>query len=187
MSTEIRKLGPDDMDQLIALQNSVKTYAGVSSDFKKQYTNYSYSNYFLNPQESRYFMFGFFEDEKLIASIGSIDNQEIPAWTLGKYYSIPNKHNAAAELQSFLIEHQEKKKLYQYFTCHARSKFAAHDRHWNNLVPLRRRYTAYLEHIVPPNEFTGYENIDHDVLAYTKWPVELVIHLRVLKNEYRTF
>lgn len=187
MTTEIRMLGLGDLAALIDLQTSIKTYAGVNSSIKKNYTNYSYENYFLNPEESRYFMFGFFEQGKLIASIGAIDNQEIPAWTFGKYHAVPNQHNAAAQLQTFLIEYQEEKKLYQYFTCHAQNKFAAHDRHWNRLVPLRKRYTAYLEHIVPPNEFTGYENIDHDVLAYTRWPETLIIHLRVLRDEYRTF
>jgi hypothetical protein len=187
MSTEIRLLDLNDLDTVLTLQNTIRTYAGVPSEVKKTYTNYSYINYFLNPDEKKYFMFGFFLEGQLLSTIGSIDNQEMPAWTLSKYHAIPNKHNAAAKLQTYLIDFQEKKKLYQYFTCHAQNKFAAHDRHWTRLVPLRNRYTAYLEHIVAPNEFTGYENIDHDVLAYTKWPETLVIHLRVLKDEYRTY
>jgi hypothetical protein len=186
MTHYIRALGPEDINDVLELQHSIKKYAGASSDLKKKFTNYSFENYFLNDKEPRYFMYGFFIGDKLTATIGAIDSIEIPAWTLGKYMALPNKLNAAAELQTFLINWQESKKLFQYYTCHALNKFHAHNRHWNKLVPVRTRYKSYLEYLLEPGHLAGHEMIDHDILAYTPWPEPLVIHLRILLDEYRT-
>lgn len=186
MTCSIRLLTADDLDAVIELQHTIKKYAGVSSDFKKKYTNYSFTNFYLNPNEPTYFMFGFFEQEKLIATIGSIDSKEVPAWTLTKFMSVPNDHQAAAALFSYMLEHQENKHLYRYWICCAESAIEAHDKQWTKLVPLRERYNKYQEYVVEPNQFTGYETIDHDILAYTRWPERLIIQTRILPNEYRT-
>lgn len=186
MTWSVRLLTSDDTESVITLQHTIKTYAGVNSDIKKNYTNYSYKNYFLNDKEPSYFMFGFFDQSKLIATIGSVDSKEVPGWTLSKFMSLPNNDNAAASLFSHMLEHQERKNLYRFWICCAASKIKAHDRKWSALVPLRNRYVKYQEYIVEPGQFTGYETIDHDVLSYTPWPEQLIIETRILPNEYRT-
>jgi hypothetical protein len=170
MIRTVKELTIDNLSELINLEKK----------FNPTYLtdNRAYINYFLNSEEPDYKFFGLFNDTTLTTAIGFINNPDLPAWTLNKFYFFDQTD--ALTLYKKVTEVQERKKLYQYFTCIEESELLK----YKMLKDVR--YATYLEHTVLPNQLTGYENIDHDVLNYVKRNATTLIHLRVLKNEYRT-
>lgn len=136
------------------------------------------TNYFLNPQEDRYKMYGYV-DGNFRSVVSIIDSIVVPAWSLSKCYSYGSIENQFAILKD-IIALKEKQSLFQFFTL-------INDKELEFLRANLTRYQPYLEHVVLANTLTGYENIDHDILGYRKFNQDLFIHLWVLKNEYRSF
>lgn len=134
-------------------------------------------NYFLNESEIRYQIYGKFDND-LVAMLGIIDNLEIPAWTLSNLHSFGSSDNFK-KITEHIIELKERESKYQFFTLNTEKEF-------NYLQDIFNRYQPYLEHIVLSDQFTGYENIDHDVLQYNRFKKNMCVYLWVLKNEYRT-
>lgn len=133
-------------------------------------------NYFLNPEEERFKMYGYVSGN-FLSIVSSIDSISIPAWSLSRSYSYGSIENQFVILQD-IISLKEKQSLYQFFTL-------INDIEFQFLQSNLDRYQPYLEHIVPPNSLTGYESIDHDIMEYKIYDDSLKIFNWVLKNEYR--
>jgi hypothetical protein len=171
MTPVVRKLNPNDLEELIDLEKKFNPLRLTDTR--------AYTNYFLNLDEPDYIFFGAFEQSIITAAIGVINSPELPIWTLNKFYFFDQK--TAQLLYNTVIDIQEQKNLYQYFTCIEKLNLQKYK------ILDNQRYNTYLEHIVLPEQLTGYENIDHDVLNYVKENTTRLIHLRVLKNEYRAY
>lgn len=130
-------------------------------------------NYYL--KNEKYSIFGIFDStDHLIEFAAVIESDEIPAWILSNTFSFLKSH--VQFLLNHILEIEEGKKRYQFFTLGDMVN-----------VDLTERYRCYVEHFVHRGTFTGYENIDHDVLEYQKFDRDLYIYFWVLKNEYRSF
>lgn len=140
-------------------------------------TDYSLENYFLNSDEIRYKMFGCI-DVKLSAVVGIIDSITVPAWILSRSHTRGSASDVFFVLNN-IIDIKERNGLFQFFTLSTDEEIEFLKSKLDN------RYQSYLDHIVPADSLTGYENIDHDVLEYKKYPTPLKIYNWVLKNEYR--
>jgi hypothetical protein len=130
----------------------------------------SFIDYFLNDREPRFYCFG-----NDTSCISIIENEEIPVWSLSRIHSA----NVETELLNHAIQHLESKKIYQIFTLNTEKEF-------ENFKKILTKYQPYIEHQLPPNSLTGYENIDHDVLEYKVYDEPMLVILWVLRNEYRT-
>lgn len=133
-------------------------------------------NYFLNPQEDRYKMFGYV-DRTLQSVVGVVDSVAVPAWILSRSFSYGSIENQFFLLKN-IIPIKEQRSLYQFFTL-------IDDIELEFLQNKLDRYQPYLEHIIPPNSLTGYESTDHDVMEYKTYDSPLKIFSWILKNEYR--
>jgi hypothetical protein len=156
----IRKLNLDDYDLI------EKFFP------KNNFIKNGLKNYYLKGE--KYTIFGIFDDSILIEFAGVIESEETPLWVLSKTFSFLKLHSNA--LLDYILKIEEAKKRFQFITIDDRIE-----------VEPNNRYNHYLEHFVPKETFTGYENIDHDVLEYQKFDKDLFIHLWALKNEYRSF
>lgn len=133
-------------------------------------------NYFLNPEENRYKMFGC-TDNALLSVVGAVDSVAVPAWILSRTFSYGSIENQFFILKN-IIPIKEQQSLFQFFTL-------IDDIEFQFLQTKLDRYQPYLEHIIPPNSLTGYESTDHDVMEYKTYDSSLKIFNWVLKNEYR--
>lgn len=133
-------------------------------------------NYFLNPEEERFKMYGYVSGN-FLSIVSSIDSISIPAWILSRSYSYGSIENQFFILKN-IIPIKEQQSLFQFFTL-------SNDEEFQFLQTNLDRYQPYLEHIVPPNSLTGYENIDHDIMEYKTYGDSLKIFNWVLKNECR--
>jgi hypothetical protein len=129
-------------------------------------------NYYLKSE--KHSIFGIFDGDQLIEFAALIESDEIPAWVLSKTFSFLKVHSQI--LLDHILEIEEDKKRYQFFTVGDMID-----------VDITERYRCYIEHVVRQGTFTGYENIDHDVLEYQTFDKDLYIYFWVLKNEYRSF
>lgn len=154
----IKKLGLDDY---YLLKNFFKSDDSAEKALK---------NYYLKGE--KYSIFGLFDEKDLIEFVGVIESEEIPAWILSKHFSY--LRNNSRKLVDYILETEESKNRYQFFTL-------------DDSLEIPERYNRYLEHVVPKETFTGFENIDHDVLEYRKSNTDRCIYLWVIKNEYRSF
>lgn len=134
----------------------------------------AFANYFLCDSETDYECYGIFIDTHLDSVISIINNKEIPAYTVSRWHSIYN----SAETLIDVIRLKEPN-LKQFFTLTADLELA-------DMQKSLHRYQPYVEHVVAAGALTGYENIDHDVLSYTRSTNAMTVYLWVLKNEYRT-
>lgn len=162
MNEEIRILKMRDYD---SIKNLFEFTDLIDKGFK---------NFYLNEIDN-YKSFGIFIDDQLVEFISIIENKEIPAWSISK--SCSKYKNFFQDLISYIIAYEEQNKRYQFFLLTNKRKTPSID----------NRYNCYLEHVVPKNTLTGYENIDHDVLEYQTYDDTMFIYLSVLKNEYRSF
>ena len=71
-------------------------------------------NYFLNPQEDRYKMFGY-ADSTLQSVVGVVDSIAVPAWILSRSFSYGSIENQFFLLKN-IISIKEQRSLYQFFT-----------------------------------------------------------------------
>ena len=142
-------------------------------------TERALKNYFLDDREIGHQLYGKFINNSLVATIGIIDNLEIPAWTLSRS-CVSGSLVDLGDLIKFVIKIKEKEFKSQFFTL-------VTDEEFQYLKTILKSYQPYLEHKINCNELTGYENIDHDVLEYKTYEISMFIYLWVLKNEYRTF
>ena len=133
-------------------------------------------NYFLNPQEDRYKMFGYV-DRTLQSVVGVVDSVAVPAWILSRSFSYGYIENQLFLLKN-IITIKEQQSLYQFFTL-------IDDIEFQFFQTKLHRYQPYLEHVIPPNSLTGHESTDHDVMEYKTYDSPLKIFNWVLKNEYR--
>jgi hypothetical protein len=134
------------------------------------------TNYFLNEDESRYQMFGCFNDD-LYSIVGTVDSITTPAWILSRNYSCGPIDITISILEK-IISLKETQSIFQFFTL-------CDDEEFKNLQQSLSRYQPYLEHEVLPNSLTGFESIDHDVMEYKTYPEPLKIYTWVLKNDCR--
>lgn len=145
-------------------------------DIIKNIDNIALKNYFLNPKEKNYQIYGLFSPG-LSATVGVIDSIEIPAWILSRD-AMTGKLESISFILKNIIDIKEKNEIFQFFTL-------IDDEEYDFFKKEFQRYNAYLEHIVEPGSLTGYENIDHDVLRYKNYDKVMKIFIWSLKNEYR--
>lgn len=156
----IRKLNLDDYDLVEQFFSK--------NDFVKN----ALKNYYLKGE--KYSIFGIYDNDDLIEFAGVIESEETPSWNLSKTFSFIKTHSEI--LLDHILDIEESKKRYQFFTIENKPE-----------VEIIDRYNSYLEHVVPKQTFTGYENIDHDILEYQRFEEDCYIYLWILKNEYRSF
>lgn len=176
----MQKLGIADLDAILDLISSFEKVAGSKTLIKP--TNWSWTNYYLNEEEPRYSVWGIYEEEQLRGMVCWIQSDEIRSWILTKLFV--RRSTQSIEVLTKLYEHavysNEAQGIQQYFTA------TPHERAYDRLeIKARSRYNAYTEHVVEPYTLTGFANIDKDLLAFTPWPVKMVVKHFILKNEYR--
>jgi hypothetical protein len=174
------KLSMANLDSILELVSSFEKIAGTTKLVKS--TNLSWINYYLNDAEPRYHAWGYFVEGELRGMICWIESSEIKAWVLTKLFvrKSANSTEILNELYEYAVYQNEDQGIQQYFTI------TPHDRAWDKLnIPARSRYNIYTEHRVDANTLTGFANIDKDLLAFTPWPVQMVVKHFMLKNEYR--
>lgn len=137
----------------------------------------SLRNYFLNPQEKRYKILAYY-DENIRAIAGTIDSITIPCWILSRSHTAGSMENVLHLIKK-IIDSKEGSSILQFFTLFNDEEYFFYKKHFD-------RYQSYLEHSVEVDSLTGYENIDHDIMEYKTYSIPLKIHLWVLKNEYRS-
>lgn len=135
------------------------------------------SNYFLNPEEPNYQLYGS-SSIKNNSLVGIIISRETPSWFLVKAATCGNIESIF-EILGFIIELNEKNNLLQFFTLIDDTEYLKYS------LRFSHRYNSYLEYTIN-NSLTGYENIDRNILQYKIYSQPMKIYCWVLKNEYRT-
>jgi len=126
--------------------------------------------------EYDYHIYGKFSNN--ISAIGcSANSIDMPAWILIRELTFADK-DSLAQIVRHICEIKERLGYLQFFTLLTLQEFSY-------LQEQLKRYQPYLEHAVPAGQATNYESVNFDILRCNTHDQDLLIHLWVLKNEFR--
>lgn len=186
----IRQLTFEDHSQLVDLMRKNPTLMKIE-DEEYEETIIQRAGFFL--KDPHFFNIGCFDDGRLVSTINFYESDQAPTWTIvqctrdlpGTFCSFPEERT----MLSNMFQAAEKRNLTRFYIC------------FNSKMPIMmnrsRVGSRLLSRWIP--EIAKYEIADDTVIpagtmpkyGYQKtmigrpWPVDLIIRVGFLKNEYR--
>lgn len=165
-----RRLQPEDK---IKFQELVAARC-ADTDMYEDYLTFSKHkiDVYLDTSQSEKVMFGTFDGDELIASLGMVFNLASPTWLLvqmiAKYPSFGYnlKTNGIAGAMELALDLAESKKIYKYFTFIKKDILPLTHSKWFTYVPRLKNYSFVIEEIIPAGTKSKY--IAHRAIAYDK-------------------
>ena len=127
---------------------------------------------YLDQSQDIKIMFGTFDGDDLIATLGMIFNNTSPTWLLGLMitkrstfgYNLTN--NGIAGAMELALDLAESKEIYKYFTFIKKRTLPLSHGKWFIHVPRLKNYSFVIEEIIPAGTASKY--LSHRAIAYNK-------------------
>jgi hypothetical protein len=127
---------------------------------------------YLDQDQSEKVLFGTFDGDNLIATLGMVFNAHSPTWLLvlmiasKPSFGYNLNANGLAGVMELALDLAESKQVYKYFTFIKKSTLhLSHDK-WFTYVPRLKNYSFVIEEIIPSGTKSKY--ITHQAIAYNK-------------------
>jgi hypothetical protein len=164
-----RRLKPEDK---IKFQELVMARPGI--DLYDDYLIFSQNKIdeYLDQSQDERIIFGTFDGDDLIASLGMIFNSASPTWLLGLMitkrptFGYNLKTNGIAGAMELALDLAESKEIYKYFTFIKKQILPLTHSKWFIYVPRLQKYSFVIEEIIPAGTASKY--LTHRAIAYNK-------------------
>ena len=127
---------------------------------------------YLDQSQDDRIIFGTFDGDDLIATLGMIFNNASPTWLLGlmitkrSTFGYNLKTNGIAGAMELALDLAESKEIYKYFTFIKKQILPLTHSKWFIYVPRLQKYSFVIEEIIPAGTASKY--LTHRAIAYNK-------------------
>lgn len=186
----IRPLNFNDHSQLVSLMKTNPTLMKVEDeDYYDTITQRA--GFFL--KDPHFYNIGCFRDDQLVSTINFYESDDAPTWTIVQCTrNLPGafcSHSEEAEMLRQMFEEAESRELTRFYICFNskmpmminRSRVGA--KLLSKWIPAINKYVIADDTFIPAGTMPKYRY--QQLMLGRPWPIDLIIRVGFLKNEYR--